>query len=238
MLRKLVLSLTMASGLVFATQGQAEAAIADGLIAAPTQMTHTAVIQNVQYVYGGQNYCWYAGGWKGPGWYWCGYAWRAGYGWGGGYGWRGWRYGGYRPGFYGGAGVARYGYRYGGARVGYGGARVGYGGARVGYGGARVAHYGGGGVRRRSDARVKHDIVLLGRLNDGLGFYRFVYNGGHTTYVGVIAQEVQAIAPDAVTRDAEGYLRVSYDQIGLPFETYKQWVVNGARLPTPKPAVY
>jgi hypothetical protein len=27
--------------------------------------------------------------WRGPGFYWCGYAWRRGYGWGGGYGWRG-----------------------------------------------------------------------------------------------------------------------------------------------------
>lgn len=39
-------------------------------------------------------------GWLGPGWYWCGYAWRSGYGWGGPWGWgwgrgwgRGWGYG-------------------------------------------------------------------------------------------------------------------------------------------------
>jgi hypothetical protein len=93
-------------------------------------------------------------------------------------------------------------------------------------------------MRRRSDAREKHDIVLLGRLDDGLGFYRFVYNGGHTAYVGVLAQEVQAIMPAAVTTGADGYLRVSYDQLGLPFETYEQWVVNGARLPQPKTAIH
>ena len=74
--------------------------------------------------------------------------------------------------------------------------------------------------------RLKHDIVLLGRLDDGLGYYRFVYNGGHTAYVGVMAQEVQTVAPEAVTRGADGYMRVSYDQLGLPFETYKQWLAT------------
>lgn len=49
-------------------------------------------LQNVQvYVWGGRRYCWYDDGWQGPGWYWCGYAWRRGFGWGGGYGWHGWR---------------------------------------------------------------------------------------------------------------------------------------------------
>ena len=41
-------------------------------------------LEQVQYFYGGENYCWYDGGWRGPGFYWCGYAWRRGYGWGGG----------------------------------------------------------------------------------------------------------------------------------------------------------
>ena len=48
-----------------------------------------SMVDNVQfYVFGGRRYCWYDDGWQGPGWYWCGYAWRHGYGWGGGYGWR------------------------------------------------------------------------------------------------------------------------------------------------------
>ena len=86
----------------------------------------------------------------------------------------------------------------------------------------------------RSDVRLKHDLVLLGRLDDGLGYYRFTYNGGHTSYVGVMAQEVQNVMPEAVTRDTDGYLRVSYDKLGLPFETYDQWLATGARLPVPK----
>jgi hypothetical protein len=60
-------------------------------------------IQQAQFYFGGRRYCWYDSAWRGPGFYWCGYAWRRGYGWGGGYGWRGWhagrRYGrGYRYG--------------------------------------------------------------------------------------------------------------------------------------------
>ena len=105
---------------------------------------------------------------------------------------------------------------------------------RRGGGGRGGGGRGGGG--RRSDMRLKHDIVLLGRLDDGLGYYRFVYNGGHTAYVGVMAQEVRTVAPDAVTRGPDGYMRVFYDRLGLPFETYDQWVASGAHLPIVKPA--
>ena len=89
-----------------------------------------------------------------------------------------------------------------------------------------------------SDVRLKHDIVLLGRLDDGLGYYRFIYNGGQTAYVGVMAQEVQTVMPAAVIRGADGYLRVSYGMLGLPFETYDQWLAKGARLPMVAPAAH
>ena len=123
----------------------------------------------------------------------------------------------------------------GGMPGGFGGAgmRGGGGGFRGGGGGMR-----GGGGGRRSDIRLKHDIVLLGRLDDGLGYYRFVYNGGCTAYVGVMAQEVEGVAPEAVARGADGYLRVSYDLLGLPFESYQQWIAAGAHLPSVKPAAY
>lgn len=49
------------------------------------------MLEPVQYMYGGQRHCWYPNGWHGPGWYWCGYAFRRGLGWGGGEGWQGWR---------------------------------------------------------------------------------------------------------------------------------------------------
>jgi hypothetical protein len=52
-----------------------------------------------------------------------------------------------------------------------------------------------------------HDVVLLGYLENGLGYYRFSHLGNDKAYVGVIAQEVQAVMPDAVTRGGDGYLR-------------------------------
>ena len=89
---------------------------------------------------------------------------------------------------------------------------------------------------RRSDIRLKHD-VLLGRLDNGLGFYRFAYVGSDKPYVGVMAQEVQAMRPDAVSICQDGYLRVSYERLGLHFQTYDQWAAEGARIPrTPGPA--
>jgi hypothetical protein len=46
--------------------------------------------------------------------------------------------------------------------------------------------------------------VLLGRLDDGLGYYRFAYNGSAKGYVGVIAQAVRAVRPDAVAVARDG----------------------------------
>ena len=66
----------------------------------------------------------------------------------------------------------------------------------------------------------------------------FTYNGGHTPYVGVIAQEVQIVMPSAVIHGTDGYLRVSYEKLGLPFETYDQWLATGAQLPPVKPAAH
>jgi hypothetical protein len=78
---------------------------------------------------------------------------------------------------------------------------------------------------------LKHAITLIGRLDNGLGFYRFVYNGGTTAYVGVMAQEVQTVMPDAVVRGRDGYLRVRYDKLGIRFETYDRWLSSGAQIP-------
>ena len=121
----------------------------------------------------------------------------------------------------------------GGARMGGGGG----GGARMGGGGGGGARGGGGGGGRRSDIRLKHDIVLLGHLDNGLGFYRFAYNGETKPYVGVMAQEVEPIRPDAVTRGADGYLRVYYEKLGLTFESYDAWLASGGRMPVVAPVL-
>lgn len=74
-------------------------------------------------------------------------------------------------------------------------------------------------------------MVLLGRLDNGLGYYRFAYSGSDKAYVGVIAQEVLAVRPDAVTRGSDGYLRVYYQRLGLKFRSYDDWTGHGATLP-------
>src|SRR3954452_18231774 len=86
-------------------------------------------------------------------------------------------------------------------------------------------------VVRRSDMMLKHDIFLIGHLQNGIGFYRFAYNGSNKAYVGVMAQEVQTIIPAAVLRGSDGYLRVFYDKLGLKFQTYDQWTASGAHVP-------
>jgi hypothetical protein len=249
-------------GLIMGGHAQAAQISAPGAIRAAVDGIDA--VQHIQFVYLGRRYCWYDDGWHGPGWYWCNYAWRSGIGWGGGFGWRGWRWHGGR--YWGGGGHVAGGRVSGGrvsggrvsggrvsggrvsggrvsggrvsgggvsgGRVSGGGGRGGGGGGRGGGGGGR----GGGGGGHRSDIRLKEDIVALGRLNSGLGIYRFHYKGNdHTTYVGVMAQEVQNVRPDAVSRDADGYLRVNYDRLGLKFSTWDAWLARtGGKLTRPQ----
>jgi hypothetical protein len=88
--RLLLSSLTAAALAGSAMVPVAQAAPLAGQSAVEQSADGLAAIEKTQYAWGGQNYCWYPGGWHGPGWYWCGYAWRRGFGWGGGYGWHGW----------------------------------------------------------------------------------------------------------------------------------------------------
>jgi hypothetical protein len=127
----------------------------------------------------------------------------------------------------GGTAVSLAGHGGGAISAGGGGFRGGGGG---GGGGGRGG--GGGGGGRRSDMALKHDIVLLGHLANGLGYYRFSYLGSDKAYVGVIAQEVEVLMPAAVTRGADGYLRVYYEKLGLKLRTYRDWLAGGAKIPT------
>jgi Chaperone of endosialidase len=178
------------------------------------------VTDRVQYTYQGRGYCWYDNGWNGPGWYVCGQYRTRGVGWGGAAGWRGWTVRG---------GAVRGGAVRGGAVR---GGAVRAGGGRVSGGRVSGGRAGGGRGGRRSDIALKHDIMLLGRLDNGLGFYRFSYSGSDRAYVGVMAQEVQAVTPQAVLRGTDGYLQVRYDMLGLKFQTYEQWLASGAHVPS------
>lgn len=71
--------------------GPTRAEIQDGAGVLRSASDIGAAIEQVQFRFGGYDYCWYDDGWRGPGWYWCGYAYRTGYGWGGPLGWNNWR---------------------------------------------------------------------------------------------------------------------------------------------------
>ncbi len=104
---------------------------------------------------------------------------------------------------------------------------------QIAAGGGRGGGFGGGrgGGGRRSDIALKSDIALLGHLANGIGLYRFRYIGGEQFYVGAMAQEVQAVVPEAVVRGRDGYLKVFYHKLGLDLQTYERWIVSGPRPP-------
>ena len=83
-----------------------------------------------------------------------------------------------------------------------------------------------GGNPPVSDVRLKEDIVSLDRLANGLGLYRFRYKWSDQQYVGVMAQEVQAIVPDAVIMGSDGYLRVDYGRLGLNLMKWDEWLAK------------
>jgi len=74
-----------------------------------------------------------------------------------------------------------------------------------------------------SDIRLKRDIDLLERLDNGLGLYRYRYLWSDQLYVGVMAQEVATVMPAAVLTGADGYLRVDYGRLGLRLQTWEEW---------------
>ena len=75
----------------------------------------------------------------------------------------------------------------------------------------------------KSDRRLKSNISLVGSLPSGLNLYRFRYTGETTDYVGVMAQEVLEVAPEAVVTGADGFLLVDYDALGTRMMTYADW---------------
>ena len=63
-----------------------------------------------------------------------------------------------------------------------------------------------------SDRRLKTDITRLSTRSDGLGVYQFRYVWGGPLHIGLMAQEVQPLYPDAVLQ-RDGYLMVDYGRV-------------------------
>jgi hypothetical protein len=75
-----------------------------------------------------------------------------------------------------------------------------------------------------SDRRLKRNIVKVARLDNGLNLYRYRYKWSRERYVGVMAQEVAAVRPDAVVTGPDGYMRVDYRQLGTHLQTWREWL--------------
>lgn len=78
-------------------------------------------------------------------------------------------------------------------------------------GAAGAALSGIGGLFSLSDARAKQDIRRIGEAENGLGIYSFKYRGSDKTEIGLLAQEVERVAPDAVRERPDGFLEVNYE---------------------------
>ena len=62
-----------------------------------------------------------------------------------------------------------------------------------------------------SDARLKEDIAPVGKTFDGQNLYSYRYKGDPTPHVGLMAQEVEQLKPDAVIEHPSGFKMVNYD---------------------------
>jgi hypothetical protein len=68
-----------------------------------------------------------------------------------------------------------------------------------------------------SDIRLKTDIERIGTAAHGLPLYAFSYIGEPGRYEGVMAQDVLPVMPEAVSTGADGFYRVDYAMLGIPF---------------------
>ena len=62
-----------------------------------------------------------------------------------------------------------------------------------------------------SDRRIKKDIKQVGKLDNGLPVYLFRYLGDAAYQIGLMAQDVEQVNPDAVRETASGIKMVNYE---------------------------
>lgn len=74
---------------------------------------------------------------------------------------------------------------------------------------------------KHSDRRTKESIVKIGVHPLGIGIYLFNYKPehrnawGHGRQFGVMADEVGAVMPKAISIDSDGYKMVNYGMLGI-----------------------
>ena len=69
-----------------------------------------------------------------------------------------------------------------------------------------------------SSRELKDNLKKLGQSKAGHNIYKFNYKGDSRKYIGVVAEEVQQIKPEAVTTLPNGKLGVKYDLIDVDFK--------------------
>lgn len=72
-----------------------------------------------------------------------------------------------------------------------------------------------------SDIKLKSNIVKLGTTDLGIGLYE--YDILDRREIGVMAQEVITVRPEAVTMGRDGFFRVNYDILGLERKVVRQY---------------
>ena len=71
-----------------------------------------------------------------------------------------------------------------------------------------------------SDQNIKENISKVGSLDNGINVYKFDYKPeykdtwGHGSHIGVMAQEVEKVIPEAVATHEDGYKLVNYAMLG------------------------
>lgn len=81
-----------------------------------------------------------------------------------------------------------------------------------------------GNPQQPSDRRLKTDIAALGETEDGIKLYSWKYKTDQvTTWVGVMAQDLEATHPEALVTGADGFYRVNYSGLGVRMMTLEQW---------------
>lgn len=68
-------------------------------------------------------------------------------------------------------------------------------------------------VAAASDRRLKNNIFKVGGLKNGLNVYQYRYVDGSGPFIGVMADEVEKVMPEALGPEINGYQTVDYSKI-------------------------
>ena len=81
-----------------------------------------------------------------------------------------------------------------------------------------------GEIQAFSDRRLKTYIAEISETADGIKLYSWKYKSDLvTTWVGVMAQDLETTHPEALVTGADGFYRVNYSKLGVRMMTLEQW---------------